>query len=61
MEGASAAEIKRETRLQGTKTLRESAMTKLREGMITVDEVVRTTAADERLDRQAALQMTGSG
>ena len=61
MEGASAAEIKRETRLQGTKTLRESALTKLKEGVITLDEVVRTTAADEKLNRRASVQMAGSG
>ncbi|MFC1889979.1 GspE/PulE family protein, partial [Thermodesulfobacteriota bacterium] len=61
MEGASAAEIKRETRMQGTKTLRESALTKLREGVITVEEVVRTTAADEKLNHQASLQVAESG
>ena len=43
---ASANELKREAIRQGMKTLRMSALTKLREGVTTLEEVVRNTAPD---------------
>ena len=46
LNGASAAEIKREAVKQGMFTLRMSGIEKLKEGMTTIEEVLRTTAAD---------------
>jgi type IV pilus assembly protein PilB len=46
LNGASAAEIKREAIRLGMKTLRQSGLTKLREGITTVEEVIRTSVAD---------------
>jgi type IV pilus assembly protein PilB len=46
LNGASTLELKREAIRQGMKTLRMSALTKLKEGMTSIDEVVRVTAAD---------------
>ncbi|RME51223.1 MAG: type II secretion system protein GspE, partial [Deltaproteobacteria bacterium] len=46
LNGASAAELKREAMRLGMKTLRQSALTKLKEGIITVEEVVRCTMPD---------------
>lgn len=46
LNGASAAEIKREAIRLGMKTLRQSALTKLAEGVTTVSEVLRVSAAD---------------
>ena len=46
LNGASTLELKREAVRQGMKTLRASALTKLREGMTTIEEVVRVTAPD---------------
>lgn len=46
LNGASTLELKREAIRQGMKTLRMSAVTKLREGVTTLDEVTRMTAAD---------------
>ncbi len=46
LNGASTLELKREAVRQGMKTLRASALTKFREGMTTVDEIVRVTAPD---------------
>jgi type IV pilus assembly protein PilB len=46
LNGASTLELKREAVRQGMKTLRASAITKFREGMTTVDEIVRVTAPD---------------
>ena len=46
LNGASALELKREAVRQGMKTLRMSALTKLGEGVTTIDEVVRATAGD---------------
>jgi type IV pilus assembly protein PilB len=45
-ERTSAAEIKRTARLQGMKTLRESGLTKVLEGVTTLEEVVRVTDKD---------------
>lgn len=47
LEGASVAELKRIGRKAGMKTLRESGLQKIREGVTTVEEVARVTAADE--------------
>jgi type IV pilus assembly protein PilB len=46
LNGASAAEIKRTAVSLGMKTLRQSAITKLKEGVTTVAEVVRVTMPD---------------
>jgi type IV pilus assembly protein PilB len=46
LNGASTMELKREAIRQGMKTLRMSAITKLSEGMTSLDEVVRATAPD---------------
>ncbi len=44
--GSTAAEIKREAIKQGMKTLRMSALIRLKEGVTSIDEVVRVTASD---------------
>ncbi|MCD6281006.1 MAG: type IV-A pilus assembly ATPase PilB [Deltaproteobacteria bacterium] len=44
--GASASEIKKEAIKCGMKTLRQSGLTKITEGVTTVSEVMRTTIAD---------------
>jgi type IV pilus assembly protein PilB len=46
LQGASASEIKREAVRLGMKTLRQAALTKLREGVTTVEEVMKTTVED---------------
>jgi type IV pilus assembly protein PilB len=46
LNGASAAEIKREAIRLGMKTLRQSALTKLSEGVTTIEEVLRVSASD---------------
>ncbi|MDH4265113.1 MAG: type IV-A pilus assembly ATPase PilB [Deltaproteobacteria bacterium] len=46
LQGASAMEIKREAMRLGMKTLRQTALTKLREGTTTVEEVLRSTVED---------------
>ncbi len=46
LNGASTLELKREAVRQGMKTLRMSALTKLKEGATTLDEVGRVTAND---------------
>ncbi|MFZ5475772.1 MAG: type IV-A pilus assembly ATPase PilB [Myxococcota bacterium] len=46
LNGASTLELKREAVRQGMKTLRMSATTKFREGMTSLEEVVRVTAPD---------------
>ena len=46
LNGASTLELKREAIRQGMKTLRMSALTKFREGMTSMEEVVRVTAPD---------------
>lgn len=47
LSGASALEIKREAIRQGMRTLRKSALDKLKQGLTTIEEVVRNTAADD--------------
>jgi type IV pilus assembly protein PilB len=46
LNGASAAEIKREAIKQGMLTLRASGVMRLREGVCTVEEILRVTASD---------------
>lgn len=46
LQGATANEIKKEGIRLGMKTLRQSALTKLREGVTTVEEVLKTTVED---------------
>ncbi|MFH1463176.1 MAG: type IV-A pilus assembly ATPase PilB [Pseudomonadota bacterium] len=46
LNGASTMELKREAIRQGMKTLRMSAITKLKEGVTSLDEIVRATAPD---------------
>jgi type IV pilus assembly protein PilB len=45
--GANTAEIKRESMRLGIKTMRQSALTKLKEGMTSFEEVLRSTIADD--------------
>ena len=46
LQGASASEIKKEAIRLGMKTLRQTALTKLREGITTVEEVLKSTVED---------------
>jgi type IV pilus assembly protein PilB len=46
LSGASALEIKRGAIQQGMRTLRMSGLEKLKEGMTTIEEVVRVTFKD---------------
>ena len=46
LNGASALELKREASRLGMKTLRQSALTKLAEGVTTLSEVFRVSSAD---------------
>jgi type IV pilus assembly protein PilB len=46
LSGASSYEIKREAIRQGMKTLRQCSLSKLKEGITTIEEVVRNTAQD---------------
>ena len=46
LNGASATELKREAVRLGMTTLRRSALNKLREGITTVSEIYRVSAAD---------------
>ncbi len=45
--GANTAEIKRESMRLGVKTMRQSALTKLKEGATSFEEVLRCTIADD--------------
>ncbi|KIH76914.1 type IV pilus assembly protein PilB [Geoalkalibacter ferrihydriticus] len=45
--GANTSEIKRESMRLGVKTMRQSALTKLKEGLISFEEVLRCTIADD--------------
>ena len=47
LSGASALELKREAMRQGMKTLRQSALLKLKQGITTIEEVVRNTSQDD--------------
>ena len=46
LNGASTAELKREAMRHGMKTLRQSGITKLKEGITTIEEILRSSAAD---------------
>jgi len=46
LQGASAGEIKKEAVQQGMKTLRQAALQKLREGVTSVEEILKTTVED---------------
>ena len=46
LSGASTPEIKRAAMSRGVKTLRQSGLTKVREGVTTLEEVMRVTMAD---------------
>ena len=46
LQGASGSEIKREAMRLGMKTLRQAALTKLKDGVTTVEEVMKTTVED---------------
>ena len=45
--GANTAEIKRESMRLGVKTMRQSALTKLKEGLTSFEEVLRSTISDD--------------
>ncbi|RME35219.1 MAG: type IV-A pilus assembly ATPase PilB, partial [Deltaproteobacteria bacterium] len=45
--GANTAEIKRESMRLGVKTMRQAALTKLEEGILSFEEVLRCTVADD--------------
>jgi type IV pilus assembly protein PilB len=47
LSGANTAEIKQESMSLGVKTMRQSALTKLVEGVTTLEEVLRCTIADD--------------
>jgi type IV pilus assembly protein PilB len=47
LNGANTAEIKRESMRLGIKTMRQSGLTKLKEGVTSFEEVVRVTVADD--------------
>ena len=47
LSGANTAEIKQESMRLGVKTMRQSAITKMIEGVTTLEEVLRTTVADD--------------
>jgi len=47
LNGANTAEIKRETMRLGIKTMRQAALTKLKEGVTSLEEVLRVTVADD--------------
>jgi len=47
LNGANTAEIKRESMRLGIKTMRQSGLTKLQEGVTSFEEVLRVTVADD--------------
>jgi type IV pilus assembly protein PilB len=47
LEGGSSGELKRAAGQAGMKSLRQSGLTKVRDGMTTAEEVLRVTAADD--------------
>ena len=47
LSGGTTADIKKESMRLGVKTMRQSALTKLKEGFVSFEEVLRVTAADE--------------
>ncbi|ACD95369.1 type IV-A pilus assembly ATPase PilB [Trichlorobacter lovleyi] len=47
LNGANTAEIKRESMRLGIKTMRQSGLTKIKEGVTSLEEVLRVTVSDE--------------
>ncbi len=47
LSGANTAEIKRESMRLGVRTMRQSALNKLKEGVVSFEEVLRCTVADD--------------
>lgn len=47
LNGANTAEIKRESMRLGIKTMRQSGLTKVKEGITSIEEVLRCTVADD--------------
>ncbi len=47
LSGANTAEIKQESMRLGVKTMRQAALTKMMEGVTTLEEVLRTTISDD--------------
>ena len=47
LNGANTAEIKRESMRLGIKTMRQSGLTKVKEGVTSLEEVLRVTVADD--------------
>jgi type IV pilus assembly protein PilB len=47
LSGANTAELKQESMRLGVKTMRQSALTKMAEGVTTLEEVLRTTISDD--------------
>jgi type IV pilus assembly protein PilB len=47
LNGANTAEIKRESMRLGIKTMRQSGLTKLQEGVTSFEEVLRVTISDD--------------
>ncbi len=47
LSGANTAEIKAESMRLGVKTMRQAALTKMMEGVTTIEEVLRTTVSDD--------------
>jgi len=51
LDGASSNELKRQARTEGMVTLRESGLHKARDGLISLDEVLRVSAPDQPLHK----------
>ena len=47
LNGANTAEIKRESMRLGIKTMRQSGLTKVQEGVTSLEEVLRCTVSDD--------------
>jgi type IV pilus assembly protein PilB len=47
LNGANTSEIKRETIRLGIKTMRQSGLTKVKEGVTSLEEVLRVTVSDD--------------
>jgi type IV pilus assembly protein PilB len=47
LNGANTAEIKRESMRLGIKTMRQSGLTKVQEGITSLEEVLRCTVSDD--------------
>jgi type IV pilus assembly protein PilB len=57
LEGGSSGELKRAAREAGMKTLRESGLHKIREGITTAEEVMRVTTADDEGNGRSAQKL----